>query len=258
MQRTADVPHQVAHAGFPQADRLFEPTAAFDAAVNRLEADAPPSKLPIPRFLCPRPLVPTRLLRGLAEVHAAERERLKARILQPLTPWWQRRGGGSGDAFVMATTRMRLAHAEDAQGAIDQEQVFQPVPLFLAAITRFRLRRVVGARDGSLGAVMPNRGAPGGGVLCPASAGDLSGDSAGPSTSRRACKAATLREGACPMRRRVLRHTGSKTCIHGVALDWRMPNTRPCRSGVGCCLRETRIHNRRSSGVGSGQFLSVI
>jgi hypothetical protein len=56
MQRTADFHHHVANSGFPHSDRLFEHTAAFDAAVDMLDAYAPPSKLPIPRFLCPRQL----------------------------------------------------------------------------------------------------------------------------------------------------------------------------------------------------------
>ena len=112
MQRTADFHHHVANAGFPHSDRLFEHTAAFDAAVDMLDAYAPPSKLPLPRVLCPRQLVPTRLLRGWEDVHAAQRERLKARILQQLTPRRQRVGCGIGDAFVMDTTRMRK-HGHD-------------------------------------------------------------------------------------------------------------------------------------------------
>jgi hypothetical protein len=211
MQRTTDFHHHIADAGFPHADRLFEHTAAFDTAVDMLNADAPPSRLPIPRFLGPGQLVPTRLLRGLEDVHAVQRECLKARILQQLTPRRQRIGCGIGDAFVMDTTRMRLAQEEDVQGFIDQEQVFQHVPLLLAAITRFLFSRVVGARDGSLGAVMTKRGATGGGALCPASTGDMSRDEDGTSTPRRACKASTLREGASPKVRRVLRNTGSKT-----------------------------------------------
>jgi hypothetical protein len=211
MQRTADFHHQVANSGFPPADRLFEQTAAFDTAVDMLDAYAPPSKLPIPRFLGPRQRGPTRLLRGLEDVHAVQREGLKARLLPPLTPRRQRIGCGIGDALVMDTTRMRLAQEEEAQGLIDQEQVFQHVPLFLAAITRFLFSRVVGARDGALGAVMTKRGATGGGVHCPASAGDGSKGRDGTSTPRHACKASTLREGASPLVRRVLRNTGSKT-----------------------------------------------
>jgi hypothetical protein len=211
MQRTADFHHHVANAGFPHSDRLVEHTAAFDTAVDRLDAYAPPSKLPIPHFLGPHQLVSTRLLRGLEDVHAAQREGLKARILQQLTPRRQRIGCGIGDALVMDTTRMRLAQDEDAQGLIDQEKVCQHVPLFLAAITRFLCRRVVGAQDGSLGAVMTNRGATGGGVHCPASAGDGAKGRDGTSTPRHACKASTRREGASPMGRRVLRNMGSKT-----------------------------------------------
>ena len=211
MQRTADVHHQIVDAGFPHADRLCEHTAAFDTAVDMLNADAPPSQLPVPRFLGPGQLVPTRLLRGLEDVHAVQRDCLKARILPQLTARRQRLGCGIGEALVMDTTRMRLAQEEDVQGCIDQEQVFQPVPLLLAAITRFLCSRVVGARDGSLGAVMTKRGATGGGALCPAAAGDRSRDEDGTATPRRACQAATLREGASPMVRRVWRNTGRKT-----------------------------------------------
>jgi hypothetical protein len=211
MQRTADFHRYVANAGFPHSDRLFEHTAAFDAAVDMLDAYAPPSKLPLPRVLGPRQFVPTRLLRGLKDVHTVPRQGLKARILQQLTPRRQRIGCGIGDALVMDTTRMRLAQAEDAPGLIDQEQVVQHVPLVLAAITRVLCSRVVGARDGSLGAVMTTRGATGGGVRCPASAGDGSKGRDGTATPRHACKASTLREGASPMGRKVWRHTGSKT-----------------------------------------------
>ena len=157
MQRTADFHHHVANSGFPHSDRLFEHSAAFDAAVDMLDAYAPPSQLPIPHFLCPRQLVPTRLLRGLEDVHAVQREGLKARILQQLTPRRQRIGCGIGDALVMDTTRMRLAQEEDAQGAIDQEKVFQHVPLFLAAITRFLLIAILGAGDRPFGAVVKKR-----------------------------------------------------------------------------------------------------
>jgi len=210
VQRTAAFHHHIADAGLPHAERLFEHTAACDTAVDMLNADAPPSQLPVPRFLGPAQLVPTRLLRGLEDVHAVQRECVKARILQPLTPRRQRRGGGSGAAFVMDTTRMRLAQEEDGPGFLDQEQVVQHVPLLLAAITRLLFSRVVGAREGALGAVMTTRGATGGGALCPASAGAMSRDEAGTATPRRACTAATLREGASPLVRRGVRNTGRK------------------------------------------------
>jgi hypothetical protein len=210
MPRTAACPHHVANAGLPHSDRLLEPTPAFDPAVDRLDAYAPPRQLPIPRFLGPRQLVPTRLLHGLEDGHAVQREGLKARSLPQLTPRRQRIRSGRGEAGVMDTPRRRLAQAAEAQGALDQEQVFQQGPLCLAARTRFLGHRVVGARDGALGAVRTTRGAADGGGLGPASAGALCRDQDGPSPPRRACQASTRREGASPVGRRVWRNTGRK------------------------------------------------
>jgi hypothetical protein len=133
----------------------------------------------------------------------------------------------------MDTPRMHLAQEEDAQGRIDQEKVFQHVPLVLAALTRFLCGCVVVAWNGSLGAVMTNRGATGGGAPCTASAGDGSKGKDSTSTSRRARKASTWRQGASLVGRRVLRTTGNKTCIHWVAFDWRISHKRPCSRGVG-------------------------
>jgi hypothetical protein len=211
MQGTTDFHHYVANPCLPHPNGLSEHAAAFDAAVDVFDAHTPPRELPILRFLGPRQLVPAGLLRGLEDVHPLQREGLESHILQQLTPRRQGIRRGIGDALVMDTARMGLTQEEDVQGLIDQEQVFQHVPLFLAAITRFLFSRVVGARDGSLGAVMTKRGATGGGAARTSSAGGVSSGRDGPSTPRRACKASIWREGASPMVRRVLRNTGSKT-----------------------------------------------
>jgi hypothetical protein len=203
MQRTTDFPDHVANPSFPHPDGLFEHAAALDTAVDVFDTHAPPSKRPIPLFLGPRQLAPAGLLRGLEDVHTVQCKGLKAQILQQLTPRRQRIGRGIGEALVMDTAWMRLTQEEDAQGAIDQEQVFQRVPLFLAAITRFLFSRIVGARDGSLGAIMTKRGAAGGEAACTASSGGVFRGGSGTSTPRRACKAATLRKGASPKLRKV-------------------------------------------------------
>jgi hypothetical protein len=123
----------------------------------------------------------------LEDGHAGQREGLRAPILPQLTPRRQRLGGGVGDTLVMDTARRRLAPEEDAPGFIDREKGFPHGPLVPAAITRFLFSRVVGARDGSLGAVMTTRGATGGGV---------SRGRDGPATPTHACKASTRRESA--------------------------------------------------------------
>jgi hypothetical protein len=56
---------------------------------------------------------------------------------------------------------MRLTQEPHTPGGLDQQDGFEHVPLVLAAIPRVLGRRVVGARDGSLGASMPTRGARG-------------------------------------------------------------------------------------------------
>jgi hypothetical protein len=106
---------------------------------------------------------------------------------------------------------MRVTQEEDAQRRVDQQQVFQHVPLFLAAIARFLFSRVVGAREGALGAVMTKRGAPGVGAARTSSAGDTSSGPDDSSTPSRARKASTLRQGASPKVCNVFRNTGSKT-----------------------------------------------
>jgi hypothetical protein len=211
MQRTADFHHHVANPRFPHPDGFFEHTAAFDTAVDMFDAYTPPRELPIPCFLRPRQLMSAGLLHGLDDVYTVPRERLKAQILQQLTPRWQRIRRGVGDAFVMDTARMRVTQEEDAQRRVDQQQVFQHVPLFLAAIISFLFGRVVGTRDGSLGAVMTKRGATEEGAARTSSAGDASSGPDDSSTPRRARKAATLRQGASPKVRSVFRNTGSKT-----------------------------------------------
>jgi len=211
MQGTADFHDHVANPRFPHPDGLFEHTAAFDTAVDMFDAHTSPRDLPIPCFLRPRQLMSAGLPRGLEDVHTVQRERLKAQILQQLTPRWQWVRRAVGDAFVMDTTWMRVTQEEDAQRRVDQQQVFQHVPLFLAAIVSFLFSRVVGARDGSLGAVMTTRGVTRDGVARTSSAGDASSGRGGSSTPRGARKASTRRQGASPKVRSVFRNTGSKT-----------------------------------------------
>lgn len=86
MQGTPDVHHQVANPVFPQPNGLVEQTAACDAAMDRFDAHAPSSQLPIPSFLRSRQLVAARLLRRLEDVHTVPRERVNPHVLQPLTP----------------------------------------------------------------------------------------------------------------------------------------------------------------------------
>ena len=211
MQRTADVHHHVANPSCPQPDGVFEQTAAFDAAVDMFDAHAPPRDLPIARVLGSCQRFPTGLLRRLNDLPAVQRQRLKAQILQQRAPRRQRLRRRVGDALVMHTAGRRFTQEQHPPGGIDQQDVFEPMPLVLAALVRFLCRRVVGAWHGSLGPVRTNRGATGSVAARSASAGEASRGRGGTSTPRCWLKAATRREGASPKARRVVRHTGHTT-----------------------------------------------
>ena len=158
MQCTANFHHHVAYPLFPHPDGLFERATAFDAAIDMFDAHPAPRALPVVRFLCGRQLFPARLLRGLEDLDALQREPLKAQVLQQLAPRRKRIRRCIGQALVVDAARSGLTEEHDAQRGIDQQEIFHHMPFFLAAITRFLFSRVCGARDGSLGAVMTKRG----------------------------------------------------------------------------------------------------
>jgi hypothetical protein len=211
MPCTADFHHHVAHPGFPYADGLLKHAATSDAAVDMFEAHASPSEPPMPRFLRSCQLLAAGRLRRLDDVHPVPRQRLKAHILPQLAPGWQWVRRGVGAALVMDTAWTGLPQEEEAQGPLAQQKLCQHVPLFLAALTPCLCSRVVGAWDGSLGAIMTQRGAPGGVGGRTSSAGDGSSGRCGTATPRRSRQASTRRQGASPKVRRVLRNIGRKT-----------------------------------------------
>ena len=216
MQGTADFHHHVAHPLFPHPDGLFQHAAAFDTAIDMFDAHPSPRDRSIALFLLHCQLLPAWLLRRLDDVHAIQRERLKAQVLQQVTPRRQRIRRRVGDAFVMDASRMGLTQKQNAHRGVDQQEVFQHMPLFLTAIARFLFSGILGARDGALGAVMTKRGAPLGAAVGgssdseDANSEDAS-DRGGTSTPSRWRKASNVRQGASPKARRVLRNTGSNT-----------------------------------------------
>ena len=211
MQGTAAFHHPSAKSGFPSADGLFQHAAPFDAAVDRFDTHPSPSEPPLLRLLRSRQLSAAGLLRRLDNVHPVQRKRLKAHILPQLAPCWPWVRRGVGEALVRDPAWTGLPQEAEAQGSSDQQKIVQHVPLVLAAITPFLCSRVVGARDGSLGAIMPKRGAPGGVVGRTAAAGNGSSGRCGSSTPSRSRQASPRRQGASPKVRRVWRNTGSTT-----------------------------------------------
>src|SRR2546430_13609611 len=79
--------------------------------------------------------------------------------LFPYTTLFRSRvGGGLSDAQIMHTAAMGRTQKQDGERGIDQQDIFYRVVLFLAAITRGLLRRVLGADDAPFDPVMGQRG----------------------------------------------------------------------------------------------------
>lgn len=202
MQSTADFHHHIAHAVFPHPDGLCEHTAAFDTAIDMFDTHPSPSNRVVVRFLFGPQLSPARLLRGLEDLHALQRASLQAQGLQPLTPRRKRIRGRSGPPLVVDAARLGLTQEHEAQCGIDQQEVLQPMPLCLPARARFLFRRIVGARDGSCGAVMTKRGAASGVAAWTGADGADAKGTGGDAPPRPWRKPSTLRQGAAPKRRK--------------------------------------------------------
>ena len=114
MQSTADFHHHVTYPIFPHPDSLFEHAAAFHTTIDMFDAHPAPRDRPVVRFLGGRQLFPARLLRGLEDLHAFQREPLKAQVWQQLTPRWQRIGCEIGQTRVVDAARRGLTQEHDA------------------------------------------------------------------------------------------------------------------------------------------------
>src|SRR5690349_19501688 len=122
-----------------------------------------------------------------------------------------------------------VAEEQDDEHGIDQQDVLYRMVLFLATVTVRLFSRVLGADNAPFRSVMSKRGEPCSvmGAEAGESAGSLSGASASSETASRCARAVRERAGASPRPRSAASNAGSRTWIHGLALLWLMPNSRP-------------------------------
>jgi hypothetical protein len=120
----------------------------------------------------------------------------------------------------MDTAAVGVAQKEDDEERIDEQDIFDRVVLFLAAITCGLLRRVLGADDAPFRAVMGKRGevgaAAGMGVTGAdsSSSGTTTVAASASETPRRWARAERERAGASPRARSAASNTGNRTWIH--------------------------------------------
>src|SRR5262245_13075244 len=120
----------------------------------------------------------------------------------------------------MDTAAVGIAQKEDDEERIDQEDIFDGVVLFLAAIALGLFSRVLGADDAPLGAVMGKRGAAGAAVGTATTGAGSSASgvttvaASASATPRRWARAVRERAGASPRARSAASNTGNRTWIH--------------------------------------------
>jgi hypothetical protein len=122
----------------------------------------------------------------------------------------------------MGTAAISIAQEEDKEQRVDEEDIFDRVVSFLAAITRGLLRRVLGADDPSFRPVMGKRGEAGAAAgATPRGAGSSSSGAttvaaSASETPRRWAKAASERVGASPRVRSAARRAGRRCALSDI------------------------------------------
>ena len=158
MQSTAEFHHEITHALLPQADPVFHNATTLDAAVDMLDPQPPLVERLVGQVLLQGQLRTAWLLRRHEDLHLKEREGQEAQILQQPTPSREWVGGGLRDAQIMDTAAVGVAQKEDDEERIDEQDIFDGVISFLAAITRLLFSSILGADDAPLSPVMGKRG----------------------------------------------------------------------------------------------------
>jgi hypothetical protein len=92
------------------------------------------------------------------DLHLGQREGQEAQILPQPAPGREGIGSDLGQPLVMEAASSRLTEQENEEPSIDQEDIFDHMVLFLAALTLGLFRRVLGVDGAPFGAVMGTRG----------------------------------------------------------------------------------------------------
>jgi hypothetical protein len=215
MQGATDLHHEIADALLPQAHPVFHNATPLDTAVDMLNPQPPLVEHLVGQVLLQGQLCTAGLLRRHEDLHLRERERQKAQILQQPTPSRERVGSDLRDTQIMHTATVGVTEKEDREEGMHEQDVFDGMVLFLAAITLFLFSRVLGADDAPFGPVMGTRGAIGGAAAGTGATGAGSFSSASTTvvasaseTLSRWARAVRERAGASPRARSAASSTG--------------------------------------------------
>ena len=216
VQGTAEFHHQITDTLLPQAHPVFHNTAALDTAVHVLDTQPTLVQGLIGQLLFQREFLAAWLLGRHEDLDLGQRERQEAQILQQLTARRQGIRRRVRNGLIMGTAAIGVTEKEDDEQGIDEQDIFDGVVFFLAAITLFLFSRVLGADDAPFGPVMGKRGESGAAVGAAATgAGSSSGATTVAATASetpsRCARAVRERAGASPMARSAASSTGKRT-----------------------------------------------
>jgi len=246
MPCTADFHEQIADARLPQAAGVVDDAAAFDAAVDGLDAHATASNAPIRRLLRahegPAPWLPRRH----DDADLLECKCQEAGILEQSAACRQGGWGDIGNPLIVGAAGIRLTQEEDRECRIDQQDVVDCVARFLAAITARLLNWILGALDAPLGPVVPKRGKAGAEAGAAAGGPDVRDGSFGGTASALA-SASVTRGGSPALSRTGLGHPPARTASRAGPPRARESADEPC-SGPCRTVVPGRLGADRSSG----------
>ena len=112
---------------------------------------------PVLGFLLLSQLLTTRLFVRLYDLNTLEREADKTKVLQQFSTFWQGIGCLIGNWLVVSAALVGITQERNATASLGKQDVFHRMAFFLAAITRFLLKAILGAADWSFGAVVKKR-----------------------------------------------------------------------------------------------------
>ena len=158
VQGTAEFHHEITDTLFPQADPVFDDATALHTPVDMLDPEPARGECLVGPLLLPCQFLASWLLGRHEALNVGQREGQEAQILQQPTPSGQGIRRGLSNPLIMDTASKSLTEKEDREQGIDQQDIFDRMVFFLAAITRRLFSRVLGADDASFRPVMGQRG----------------------------------------------------------------------------------------------------
>ena len=161
MQPTTRVHHGIPNAILQETDCIVHHPIAFHPINGVFNADSHRGHTTIGRVLRRREFPATRCFLRLDDRAARQKKSLEARILIQATAGWPGIACQPGNALISGLSVTGVAQAAEVTGLVDHEEVVDRVALVLAAVVCLLFLGSGRARDRSLRALMPTRGAEG-------------------------------------------------------------------------------------------------